>query len=443
MAAVSENKTYAPLTTTGIIIYGLPMIGGGAISFLIASYLMKYSTDALLIDSLAISSFLFISRIWDAVNDPLCGYLSDRTQSRFGKRKVWILSSSLPIAILFFLLWIPVFQVQEIFMGVTLILFFTAFTALYVPHYSLGAELSHDYKERNRIYGTRAIMENIGTFVGVAAVTLLPDTETARSNAPILMFGVAMITLVTIVVMSVFTHEEENKTSSISGPFTAFGGVLKNHYTRIVLTAGFFGQLGAYIILPFTLYFTEYVLNQPTQGNQIIAIFIISATIAIPVWIYLLNHFDKKHVWLTANLILAAIFGSTWLLGSESINLLKGLAAIGGIAAGAILFINPAALADTIDYGETQTGEKNQGAYFSVFTFVNKTAMALAFVIIGVILKAGGYEPNIPQNDTSLLFIRLTYSAGIALTFVAAAIALVYYKLDRTAHQQIRENLNR
>ena len=122
---------------------------------------MNFATDVLLVAPATIGAIFFASKLWDAVSDPLVGFLSDRTKLRFGRRRSWMLASSIPVAGFSIMLWAPPMGLSEtqlvLWIGVAIFGFYTAYTAFYVPHLALGAELSFEVRDRNRVYGSRQI----------------------------------------------------------------------------------------------------------------------------------------------------------------------------------------------------------------------------------------------------------------------------------------------
>jgi Na+/melibiose symporter-like transporter len=437
-----KKKLENHVSLTVLVFYSLPMVAGGVMNMLISFFLMKYSTDALLIAPAAMGLIFLISRLWDAAIDPVIGYLSDRTQSRMGRRKIWIISSAIPLGILFYLLWIPPEYMKTFWMGLALVGFYTVFTTLYVPHYSLGAELTTDHHARHRLYGARAVAENLGIFLAVGVLQLMPDTSLARMRAPLIMFVVAACSIVFILAMHFFVHEDNKHKPDPESFISAATSVFKNHHARLILIAGFFGQFGASVIFSMTLYFAEYVIQSSTAGNLVLGIFIICASVSVPVWIFLLKHFEKKTVWIASNMILAMCFALTFTLEKGNVNTLYLISIFAGTASGSILFIHPSALADTIDYEELMSSKKSQGIYFAIFTFVNKSAMALASMAIGVMLSLGDFQPNLTQTENSLLFIRITYAVFPLLSFLVAAFLLTFYSLSREEHKRIRHEIN-
>ena len=180
-----QTEPDLPLTT--IVDYNLPTIGTGFMFFMVSLYLMKFSTDVLLIAPAAMGFIFGASRIWDAVTDPLAGYLSDRTNSRAGRRRPWLLASIPFIALSFYMMWNPADELSDtgviIWMSVAVIGFYTSMTAFNVPHASLGAELSTNYHERTRIFGVRHMISNAGALLALVAMHQLIVRDNPREIA--------------------------------------------------------------------------------------------------------------------------------------------------------------------------------------------------------------------------------------------------------------------
>jgi GPH family glycoside/pentoside/hexuronide:cation symporter len=197
-----------PLAT--ILIYALPAASLGFMGALVSIYLLKFSTDVLLIAPGLMGLLFGLSRLWDAVSDPLAGYWSDRTRSALGRRRPWLLAAALPLALLFAALWSPPAALGPtaltIWMGAAIVLYFTAQTAVGIPHMALGAELTNGYHERSRVFGARMLFEFVGIFLAACAIILAGavlqvagfapnavQNETAQLSIRLLMSGVPCV----------------------------------------------------------------------------------------------------------------------------------------------------------------------------------------------------------------------------------------------------------
>jgi len=423
------------ITGKELLYFNLPMIAGGAMNMLAGNYLMKYATDILLIAPSAMGLIFLITRIWDALNDPLIGHWSDNTRSSFGRRKIWMAVSIIPMIVLFYFLWVSPFEeYKQQWLMIAMLFFYTAFTGFFVPHYSMAAELSSHYHTRNKIYGYRALAENIGVFIGVAVIAMLANKATAYSNASMIMLLISVFTLFSFIPL-LYTFKENKITHASKGSLIQnFIDIFKNKHARIVLMTGFFSQLGATFVFTITLYYTEYVLKRPQDGSLVIGLFMISATLSIPLWIRVLKAVEKKSLWIISYLVIAASFLLTLFINSDNYFILYVLTIFSGLAAGAALMIHPAALADTIDYDKYHTEKKREGVYFALFTFLNKSSMGVAGLLIGVVLAFARFTPNQDQAPFSVLIIKLAYALLPFFSFIIAAFVVSRYKFLKSDH---------
>ena len=184
---VAAVGTLDRLPRTTVFAYGLPGIGAGYMYLLVGLYVMKFSTDVLLISPLVMGLIFSASRIWDAVSDPLVGYLSDRTRSRFGRRRTWMVASVVPIAGAFVMIFAPPSGLTGtglvIWMAVAIIGWYSMMTAFFVPHLSLGAELSTNYHERSRLFGYRHGFYTAGSILCLVTMQLLIGAEAEGPEA--------------------------------------------------------------------------------------------------------------------------------------------------------------------------------------------------------------------------------------------------------------------
>lgn len=430
------------LNNTTIFIFGLPMLAGGMINMLAGTFFMKYATDTLWLTPTFIGFVLFISRVWDAVNDPIIGWLNDRS-SRKGKRARWIFFSSFAIGFLFYLLWFPPTDYQKIFITVVLLLFFTAFTAMFVPHYSLGADISNRESERNKLFGFRAVCEYLGTFGGVGVMWYLSDPLTARQKAHGVMGLILIFTVFSAGLLFARFRNFSSRFQSDIKIHEFLASFFKNRHAAIIIGAGFFNQLGASFVFTLSLYYSQYVLQNADSGNLIIGLFLLAAMLSIFLWVLLLKKFEKKTIWITANVFIALSFMGTFYITANTIWLMYCVAVLSGFFAGAILIIHPAALADTIDYDEMLHGKNNAATYFSFFTFVNKSAMGVAAILVGALLKFGGYLPNMPQTPFALQMMRFSYAFVPVIIFTTSTLILYFYTLNKKTHAFIKEQLDK
>ena len=338
---MSENRNTPvdkalPLST--IVNYNLPTVGVGFMFFIVSLYLMKFATDELLISPATMGVIFGISRIWDALTDPMAGYFSDRTSLTSGRRRPWMLASIVPICITFYMMWNPPLTLDEVgisvWIGIAVVLFYTAMTAFSVPHTSLGAELSDNYHERTKIFGLRHMMWNSGSLIALVAMHLLITGENVRELAYYISVLAGFATAGLIFWMCVNVSERaEYQGRGEKNPFVAFGDVFRNKHARILLIVFLAESLGGANIGILTPYIAEYIVGRPEKTVIYILLYLIPSVFSVPLWIPLSRKIGKKNMWIFSMLVTGLGFGCMFFLEKGSDTLISVLAVICGLGA--------------------------------------------------------------------------------------------------------------
>ncbi|MDP6182135.1 MAG: MFS transporter, partial [SAR86 cluster bacterium] len=273
-----QVDTKVPLKTS--IAYGLPGIGAGYMYLLLNLYVMKFSTDVLLISPVVMGLIFSASRIWDAFSDPVAGYLSDRTTLKFGRRRTWIIISCIPISIAFFAVFSPPASMQgedlDRWMIFAILGFYSAMTLFFVPHMALGAELSTNYHERTRLFGVRHIFYTVGSILALGSMHYLIQEEfrvngNVRELASNLaLWSVLITSLLIIYSVSRLKENPDYQDRVNKNPFKAFADVWKNPHAKILIIILFIENVGGAAIGVLTLYIAQYVVEAPTWAPLII-----------------------------------------------------------------------------------------------------------------------------------------------------------------------------
>jgi Na+/melibiose symporter-like transporter len=421
-----------PLGTT--IAYGMPGLGAGYMYLLMSLYVMKFSTDVLLIAPAVMGVIFSISRIWDAVSDPIAGYLSDRTTFKFGRRRTWMLLSFIPISFGFLAVFSPPESMQgqslDLWMMIAILSFYSAITLFNVPHMALGAELSEDYHERTRLFGVRHIGFTLGSILSLVSMSLLISEENSptgdvRELAGNLAFlAVAAMSLMIFFSVSRLKENPEFQNRVNKNPFKAFRDVWVNPHAKILIIVLFIENLGGAVIGVLTLYVTQYIVEAPAWAPLIIFAYMLPSALSVPLWIPLSKRFGKIRLWVFSLALTGISFGGIFIipfLDSVTDRLIVMFigATLGGMAAGCGGAIGPSVKGDVIDYDEYLTGERKEGSYFAALNFVFKSATGIMLLVTGFVLQFSGFIPNQPQ----------TMEVKIALISLYGLVPLVFYSL--------------
>ena len=421
-----------PFGTT--IAYGMPGLGAGYMYLLMSLYVMKFSTDVLLIAPAVMGVIFSISRIWDAVSDPIAGYLSDRTTFKFGRRRTWMLLSFIPISFGFLAVFSPPESMQgqslDLWMMIAILSFYSAITLFNVPHMALGAELSEDYHERTRLFGVRHIGFTVGSILSLVSMSLLISEENSptgdvRELAGNLAFlAVAAMSLMIFFSVSRLKENPEFQNRVNKNPFKAFRDVWVNPHAKILIIVLFIENLGGAVIGVLTLYVTQYIVEAPAWAPLIIFAYMLPSALSVPLWIPLSKRFGKIRLWVFSLALTGISFGGIFIIPfldsvTERLIVMFIGATLGGMAAGCGGAIGPSVKGDVIDYDEYLTGERKEGSYFAALNFVFKSATGIMLLVTGFVLQFSGFIPNQPQ----------TMEVKIALISLYGLVPLVFYSL--------------
>jgi GPH family glycoside/pentoside/hexuronide:cation symporter len=438
-ANLSEERT----SLATILIYASPAPCVGFMFFLVSMYLMKFSTDVLLIAPGVMGLIFGISRIWDGISDPLAGYLSDRTNTRFGRRRPWMLASLVPIVVVFLMVWSPPQALSGsalvAWMGLGVIGFYTAMTIFGVPHASLGAELSMSYDDRNRVFGWRHICFMSGSFLAVGGMQLLIASDEPRATARDLALVASLLTVGVMLFCVVRVRERpEHLGRGAQNPFVAFRDVAKNPHARRLLLVTLIEHLGSANITILTPYASQYLIGTPHLTPFYVFCYMIAAVSTVLVWVRLAKRFDKKRLWMFSMMLTGLAFGGMFFGGEGDWILIAVLATLGGVGGGCGPVVAPSIQSDIIDYDEYHTGERKEGAYFAAFSFAFKGSAGLTLMLTGFVLQFSGFVPNVEQTEASKLAIRCLFALFPLVSLWCGALLLSSFALNREEHARLR-----
>ena len=426
--------------------YALPMIGVGCTGWIVSLYLMKFSTDVLLISPAAMGLIFGASRMWDAVSDPVVGYWSDRTRSKLGRRRPWMIAAAIPLGLSLVALYSPPTGLSGDgllwWMTAGVLLYFTAQTCFGIPHAALGAELTSSYHERTRVYAARMLFENVGVFGALAALFVLEQSSDPRSTGSLVAGVIAAATVALVLAGSSRTGENSRSEARASSTLrAAFSDVARNPHARRLLVVFFAQELGMASLLMVLPYFSEYILHTPGYTALYLICVMIPMTAGVAIWPRVARRYGKKPVWLATNTATAVAFCVIFFVGEGDWIWIASLAAFIGMMNGCGRMLAPSIQADVIDYDQLHTGERKEGSYFAAWSFLQKTAVALSVLGTGLALDASGFRPNVEQSESAQQTIRMLLSALPMLCIGAASLLFLPFRLGEREHAEIQRSL--
>jgi len=437
----------APISRATLALYAFPTLGPALLNTLALLYLFKYATDVLLIAPAAMGVVFMIGRFWDAASDPLVGYWSDRTRTRWGRRRPWLAASAPLFAICPIMVWSPPETLGGfgllLWVAVGLLALDTASTAFYVPHGALGAELSLEHHERTRIFSWRQVGTQIGFFAAIAAMSVLARAADKRPVA----FWIAVLaggaTALSIAVAGLRLPERpEFQMRGMARPLAAIRDVWSNPHARVmlgVLLIDHLGLAGLGVIAP---YYAQYVLGDETLLPWLMASYLSTSLIAAWGAPALSRRWGKRRTWLASMSATGVAYAGLLFPDAESAWLVYPLGALVGLGNGIGMVVGSSIQADVVDYDEYLTGERKEGIYFAAWNIARKGASGVMGFLAGQALQLSGFVPNAGQSETTLWVIRGLLAVVPAVAFALGIALFLRFRLTHDEHQRIREAIH-
>ncbi len=444
--APSGPEQEAPLPLLLKLSYGAPSFAGAAMAIPIGIHLTIFYSDTILVPLGLIALVKALARALDAVTDPLVGWLSDRTKSRWGRRRPWMAVGAPLCAIAFYLMFTPPEQLRGIdaaaWFAVTYTLYYLFHTVYVIPHYGLGPELTLDYHERTTLFGIREVFAVSGTLVAAVMPPILISALGGEREAYTgfsVIFGCLLALLYFNLVWRV--RERPEFMARPSNPLIpGVRRVMRNRVFRLLLLVYLIGSVTGAIPGLMMPYFNKYIL-QPDNPNLWLAIYLATyfgaGLICLPGWIWAARRFEKKPVWLVS--FAPGVIGGISLFFWGEGDMIPALISltIAGAGFGAGLFLGPSMQADVIDYDELCTGKRREAQYSALWSIMTKFMVIPSMSIPLAVLASVGYVPNIVQSEEVQLTIRLIFCLAPATAACIAFIAACFYPITKAVHEEI------
>jgi GPH family glycoside/pentoside/hexuronide:cation symporter len=393
-----------------------------------------------------------VGRLWDAVNDPMIGLLSDRVRTRWGRRRVFLLFCAVPLGLTFMLMWVvpPLGPLGlTIYYAVTFILFDTVFTLIHVAYNALTPELAPDYDERSTLNGYRMVFSIAGDLGAIIFATVLgwylSDPETRFLVIGLTLGGVAMIPP-----LVVFRVARERLPGPQASPLTwrqAIGATLGNRPFRLVMGVYLLSWTTASILAADLVYFATYHLRVPEQANYFVLVAEGSAILFIPLWVWVARRLDKRRAFILGSLSWVVILLFLAFLGSDQVGLAYVLAALSGSGIATAYVIPWAMVPDVVEYDQLHTGQRREGSYYAFASFFQKLATGLAIWAMGQVLHLTGYitptasQPVPVQPGPVVGAIRWFMGPVPAVLLSLSILCAWFYPITREFHASLREQI--
>lgn len=445
--------------------YGAAELGLVAVETLLQIYLLKFYSTTIGLPAHWAGLALAIAIAWDAISDPIMGGISDRTRSRWGKRRPYLVPGAVALALGFVVLFDPPALTSQLFAFLFLLFSYvfvnTAMTVIAVPHLALGGEISFDRDERTEVFGYKRVFATFGSVLGLVLPALVlaalgggDDPASAERSrriaawllaAPIV--GSAAITMWATRGLD-RVHPEVGVRERITLGLLLRGQMqaLRNPVFVPLLAAFVVAAIGRTLNASVALFYYEFRLElteQQTIGLVLLPFFLFFV-LSLPGWVWASRRFGKRKPALVGvgglgllTSIVYVVFPPGGIEGPLA------MAFFGGVLAGAIVLLD-SMVADVVDHDELRTGRAREGLYFGVWKMGTKLSRALGLLVAGLLLGWIGFEEGAPVQEPEVAW-RLAWIFGpvVGVFFLLGGLVLAFAPLSDARHRRVQALLLR
>lgn len=445
------NKTFKqqkPLGWKAMAAYGAGDLGLNFYWQGVGFFLLYFYTDIVGLPNTTAGIVYAIGGFVDAFSDPIMGLTADRTRSRWGRYRPYLLFGLGPLGISFILLFtLPslVPAIWTVFVCIaTHIVFRLCYTVVSIPYGALGARLTFNARERTSLAGVRMMAGAIGGVIIVSIVSQFRHMMSDES-AFIWISVFAAIIGAFLVFLSFIgsrerrlnSHEHELPIARNYSATTIFKATLRNTPFLIIVSSLFLLTMANMIVVKTILYRFEHILNAPELGGLAIILMAAIPLFTIPIWVRIYHWLDKRGGFVLGCLVTSLSLLLLYFFGDWSPELT--IAAYVGIAAGFSAFAVGvwSIIPDTIDYGHWQSGSRVESGLVGLASAVQKTAIALAGLWVGVALDAFGYQAGYVQTEETVTALHYFSSSTPIVLMIATAALFYFYPISSSRHAEI------
>ena len=415
-------------------------------------YLLYFYTDVVGISGSLAGLIYFIGMAWDAATDPFMGYMAERTRTKWGVYRPYLLFGNIPLALSFVLLfWVPPLEGSSLFFFLLFanLLHRTCFTLVSVPFSSLTPRITSDSQERTNLTGFRMLGAQTGT--NLMALLAFPIIFWVggedESMGFVVLASIAGITAILIHSITFITVKEPDNDQGIE----RVGGSLADAARAIGKNKPFWLVFSATLIVGITtiffgnnlIYYTKYALDLHEHQGTILFTSGIVAFLSIPIWWIISNRLGKKITWLISSTITLSSLILFYFYDIKTLNELLFLVAFIGFGSGAGGILFWSMLPDTIEYGEVHTGVRSESSLYGFMTFAQKGSIAIAVLILGWVLDAIGYQANQAMSLTTIDNMKIIMTLIPILGISCSLIIIYFYPIDSKMHKDLLRQLQK
>jgi GPH family glycoside/pentoside/hexuronide:cation symporter len=460
-----EKLTSEKLNLATKLAYGAGDLGPAITSNIAIFYLLLFFTNVAGIPAGLAGSILMIGKIWDAVNDPIVGLLTDKTKSRrWGRRLPWLFYGAIPFGLFFFLQWIvPQFSSEPSNNIWPLFWYYVAigilsqvfFTVVNLPYTAMTPELSQDYDERTSLNSFRFSFSIGGSILSLIFAQVVFSVVNNPQQQYLVLAALCTVISVLSLYWCVYGTRKrvlafEAKRIQLEQPaeipfFEQIKIAFSNRPFLFVIAIYLFSWLGVQITATVIPYFVIYCMKLKNSDVPTVLIAVQgTALLMLFIWSYLSKRFGKKLVYFLGMTLWIIAAGGLFFLQPHQIRLMYVMAVMAGCGVSTAYLIPWSMIPDVIELDELQTGQRREGVFYGFMVLLQKFGLAFGLFVVGNALQASGFQEVVAgqttlpiQPDSALFAIRITVGPVPTICLILGLILTFFYPITREMHAEI------
>lgn len=441
-------KQGAPIKRSTLFFYGLTEFPIHIVQMPLTAFIPNFYASDLGISLALVGTIALVTRLFDVVTDPVIGYLSDRTHTRWGRRRPWLVASVPVMMIAVYKLFLPEPGVDGSYLFFWTTIMWLGWTMLLIPYWAWAAELSPDYRERSIITGWRSAI-GIG---GSLAAQLLPIGALfffgyGGTGEVLFLVGIMMLIMLPMSVgMTVWKVPERRDYISTSIPLRQALRIMWRNgpFKRLIITF-FLTWAALAITTALYLFYVRHVVGEEKAGVAMLSSFYLFNLLSIGFWVRLSQRIGKHRAW-AASLALIAVANPFYLfLGHGDFIWMLPVSIVSGIAGGAFAALPNSMKADVVDLDGLKSGVDRAASFFAAWSLAMKFAAALGVWVSLSMLSWIGFDPTQGSENGPFQIwgLKMTFALVPSFLFFSAALVIWRYPITEARHLKLREAIAR
>ena len=416
---------------------------------MVGFWLLFFYTDVYGISAAAAGTIMLVARFWDMAIDPVIGVVSDRTNTRWGKFRPYILFGAIPYAILAILTFTTPNLGEAgkiIYAGATYVLLMTAYAAINLPYSALGAVMTDDTYERAGLNTYRFIAGFTGQFIVTGLALTLAEFFGGGDKAQGFQYTVFLFAALSLVFFFITFKTTKERVQPPKEQVNSLKEDIKNLFRNkawiILALVGIISFIMFAMQNAAIAYYFKYYLGRENNVQLFNVIGTVALIVALPLSKPLAKRFGNKNVFIGSSLISGLFFMLIYIAGVNDLTTIYIFNIMAKMAYAPAVPLLWTMIADSADYGEWTTGRRATGLYFSAAVFAQKAGWGIGAAIAGWILAISGFVANAVQNATSITGIKLLVSVIPGILYMSCALFMIFYKIDSKTTAQMKKDLD-